>query len=346
MTKYSYAASKRVYDTLYANGPAKPTTPDETQKLDKAPRYNTWYKGALTRSEIYERMFPDGQTCALRIDGPSDGFITFDNTGSIKIVTGIHDPEVGAGSGKLSIQTYGQQQQHLERTDIEYSAGTDGEGQALNIIAYGDVVESATGSERHIYAQKIIISAAEELILAGQTVKIQANNGAGTIELYAGSVEKTTTNDKETVTGQKMTFGASETTNLQFDPRASVNWVSPGHVNWKILGDYKQWVGGVSQQVVAGGKPVPPLIKDRSETYQVSTLLGGIRFTAATEDITFASVKGGLYGYSVSGIDLVSTTGDILISSGTGGIDITSGKDVNITATANVAIQGALILLN
>jgi hypothetical protein len=122
--------------------------------------------------------------------------------------------------------------------------------------------------------------------------------------------------------------------------------VSPGHVNWKILGDYKQWVGGASQQVVAGGKPVPPLIKDRSETYQVSTLLGGIRFTAATEDITFASVKGGLYGYSVSGIDLVSTTGDILISSGTGGIDITSGTDVNITATADVSIRGALILLN
>lgn len=361
MTRYAYPASLEVYDKLKTNGPAGPTTPNETQTLEETPRYNTWYKGSLTRSEIYERMFPDGQTCALRIDGPGDAFFTLDNTGSIKIVTGIHDPELGASSGKLCIQSYGQQQQHFERTDIEYNSGTDEEGQALNIIAYGDVVEDSVGSERHIKAQKIVISAVEELILAGQTVKIQANNGSGTIEMYAGSVEKNTVNDKEIISGQRMTFGVSEDTSLQFDPRASVNWISPGHVNWKILGDYKQWVGGASQQIVAGGTPVPPLIQDRTETYQVSTLLGGMRFIAATEDITLTATAGGLYGYSVLGMDF-ATTGDVLISSAAGTMDILAGTDINIaatgsvdisailnidlTATANVTVKGAIINLN
>ena len=262
----------------YPTGIFKQTTPDEVQQLDRGPRFNTAFKGVLTRSEIYERMYPDGQTATLRIDGPASnaGFMAFQSGGSIMIVTGEKNVEKGPGSGKLCIHTHGQQQKHEQRTDIEYSAGDDEEKQALNMIAYGDVVEQAIGSTRHIRAQKIVISASEELFLIGKSqVFIQAGSaGGGTITMNAGSIEQVSNNSKETVLGQKMTFGVSEETTVQFDPRASINAVSPGHVNHKILGDYKVWVGGVEQHIVAGGPGVPPLVKDRLNSYSVKTLLG------------------------------------------------------------------------
>lgn len=256
----------------------KQTTPDETQSLSKNPRYHTWYKGSLTRSEIYERMFPDGLTSTLRIDGPAPngGFIALHSNGSVTIRTGEKNVEKGPGSGKLCIHTDGQQQKHRDRTDIEYNDGEDEEGQALNIIAYGDVVEEAHGSERHIKAQKIVVSAEEELFLIGKSqVFIQSGaNGGGTITMSAGSIEQVTNNSKEVVFGQKMTYGAGEDTKISFDPRSSVNVVSPGHINHKVLGDYKTWVGGVSQTIVAGGPIAPPLVQDRTAAFSVKTMLG------------------------------------------------------------------------
>lgn len=341
MTTNTYAASPRTYNNL-KSGPATPITPNETQSLAETPRLSTIYKGSLTKSHFYERLYPDKQTATLRIDGPGDSFIAMDNQGTIKLVTGIHDPEIGAGSGKLCIQSYGQQQQHLERTDIEYNAGTDGEGQALNIIAYGDVVESATGSERHIYAQKIVINATEELVISGQKIILQASNGSGSIEMFAANIEQTTVNKKSTVLGQKMNFGVSEDTTVQFDPRSSVNWVSPGHVNWKILGDYQQWIGGAEQHIVAGGTPVPPLVKDRTNAYTVKTSAGSMAFDTAAAISQKAATKveittGAQYSVNAGGtIDM--TSGE--------GVDIYGGANVTIESAANVSIKGALILLN
>ena len=353
------AASPQTYNNLKA-GPAKPTTPNETQTLSSSPRLSTIYKGALTKAHIYERVFPDDQTKTLRIDGPESGdnFIAMDNQGTVKIVTGMHDPETGAGSGKLCIRTYGQQQQHLERTVIEYNYGTDESGEALNILAYGDVVEEARGGERHIRAQKIVISATEELILAGQSVVIQANNGSGTIEMFAGNIEQTTVNKKNTVVGQKMNFGVSEDTTVQFDPRASVNWVSPGHVNWKILGDFQQWIGGIEQHVVAGGAPVPPLIKARDSTFSAKTAAGLMSFDAATGISQKAGAAvdikaGGAFNVDVAGAADIKV-GAQLDANVVGSVDIIGGEsvsifggaDVSIESIANVNIKGALILLN
>ena len=214
----------------YPTGIFKQTTPDEVQQLDRGPRFNTAFKGVLTRSEIYERMYPDNLTATLRIDGPAGnaGFMALQSSGAIVIVTGEKNVEKGPSSGKLCIHTHGQQQKHEQRTDIEYSAGNDEEKQALNMIAYGDVVEQAVGSTRHIKAQKIVISASEELFLIGKSqVFIQAGSaGGGTISMVAGSIEKITNNDKEVILGQRMTFGVSEDTTVQFDPRATINAIS------------------------------------------------------------------------------------------------------------------------
>lgn len=349
----AYSSSAKPAKT-YPTNVAKPTTPDETQELKGGPRFCTAFKGALTRSEIYERMYPDGITGALRIDGPAGngGFIALQSTGSIQIVTGEKNVEKGAGSGKLCIHSHGQQQKHEQRSNIEYSSGEDKDDQALNIIAYGDVVEEAVGSERHIKAQKIIITADEELFLIGKSqVFIQAGNaGGGTITMNAGSIEQVTNNSKEIILGQKMVFGAAEDTKVNFDPRASINAISPGHVNHKILGDYKLWVGGVEQHIVAGGPAVPPLVKDRSNTFSAKAVLGNasIDVAAGAANITSSAATninaGGAANITSGGATNINATGAIGITGGAA-VAITGTADVSVQG-ANVRITGALIYLN
>lgn len=304
----------------YPTSIAKPTTPDESQSLSESPRFRTWYKGTLTRSEIYERLLPDGESSALRIDGPADSAIVQNNLGQIKIITGQRNKERGPGSGKLCIHSWGYQAKHEHRSNLEFNAGDDEEDQALNVQCYGDYVEKTTGGTRYIRAQKILIEATEELMLIGKTqVNIQAGTGGGgAIIMNAGSIEKVTNQDKEIITGQKMTFGVSEETSVQFDPRASQNIVSPGHINWTIAGDYKQWIGGVEQHIVAGSPMNIPLIKARDSTYSVKTTLGGQTY----DSTDFISVKAGL------------------------NYNMTAGGVANLTAVGAMNIKGALILLN
>ncbi len=329
----------------YPTGIFKQTKADETQNLKDGPVFTTCWKGVLTRSQIYERMYPDGQTSTLRIDGPEGtaGFLSLQNNGSIVIVTGEKNVEKGASSGKLCIHTHGQQQKHEQVTYIEYNCGDDGD-EALNIIAYGDIVEEATGSERHIKAQKIVITAEEELFLIGKSqVFIQAgSNGGGTIQMSAGTIEQIVDNKKDIIFGQKMTFGAGEETSVQFDPRASQNIVSPGHVNWSILGDYKQWIGGISQTVIAGKPSVPPLIKARDTSYSVNTVIGGVSIKATDAIVTTA---GGAIVSAATGASTMTSTGPMIVGS-TGAMTIAGGGNVTMSALGNVTITGALILLN
>lgn len=289
-------------------------SPDESQETADQPRFQTWYKGHMTGSEIYERMFPDGETSALRIEGPSKDIaaIVLDSKGCVKLLTGERSKETGPGSGRLCVKTWGQQQLHNQRSNFEYNAGDDEEGQALNLIAYGDYVEQTVGGTRYVRAQKIVIEASEELLLIGKTqVNIQAGSaGGGAIIMNAGSIERTTSNDKETILGQKMSFGVSEDTTLTFDPRGSKNLVSTGHYNHKILGDYQTWTGGIESHVIAGGPGTPPLIKDRTNAFLASTTGNVTIATTLVANIT-----------SVTGLNLIATTG-------------------------NTIIKGALILLN
>ena len=94
---------------------------------------------------------PDGLTSALRMEGPESGgsALVMNSKGNIKLITGKRTDV--AGSGTLDIKTYGCNQLHNGRTNIQYNpGGTENEGQALNVLAYGDVVEQVIGSTRHI----------------------------------------------------------------------------------------------------------------------------------------------------------------------------------------------------
>jgi len=352
----AYSSSGAKPASNYPKDVAKPTTPDEKQDLEGSIRYRTAWKGSLTRSEIYERMYPDGTTSALRIDGPADngGFMTFKSDGAIVIRTGKKNVEKGAASGKLCIHSAGQQQKHEGKTYIQYNRGGEDnkDKEALNIIAYGDVVEDAVGSERHIKAKKIIITAEEELMLIGGTqVLIQAGGGAGgTISMQASNVEKVTNNDKEIILGQRMTFGVAEDTTVNFDPRSNVSIISPGHVNWKILGDYSSWVGGIEQHIIAGGPALPPLVEARDSAFTVKTAIGGQTYDAA--DFISRKAGGAVSDAAGAAFDIkagaafsANAGADASMAAGATA-SVTAAGNVNIIGIGNTSIKGAIISLN
>jgi hypothetical protein len=285
------AASQKTYNSIKKDGIAKPTTPDETQDTSGI-RLSYAYKGFRTRASIYERILPDKLTTALCIDGPSgsDNAMTFHNDGRITVMTGARDPNKGAASGKLNITTYGGLHKHEGRVNMEFNEGDNqkpqGDGQALNIICYGDYIDEAKGSERIIKANIIRIEAVEELVLAGGSIKIQSQSD---IEMAATAINSAQINKKDIILGQKMSFGAGEETSIQFDPRSNQSVVSPGHISHVIAGDYKQYIGGVSNITAAGGTFAVPLVKDRFNTYKVKSLLGN---TEISSTVGTTSIKG------------------------------------------------------
>ena len=303
--------AKTYPDTIF-----KQKTADEAQQLNSGPRFNTWYKGWFTRSEIYERMMPDGLTSALRIEGPDSGgaAIVMNSKGNLKLITGVRTE--AAGTGTLDIKTHGCNQLHNGRTNIQYNpGGTENEEQALNVLCYGDVVEQIIGGTKHVTATKIVITATEGLYLNGNTVSIKAD---GKLQMAGASITTAQVNKKDIITGQQMSFGAGETTEMKFDPRSSSNIISPGNVNHKVLGDYeikslrKMTLRGVSELFMSS--PATTTVQGLKSLQLVGT--GGMNLTSGkttfeTKDFDVTSDK----------IDLTATKADVEIT----------GKNVRVT---------------
>ena len=326
----------------------KQTTPDESQELSSGPKFRTVWKGSLTRSEIYERMLPDNLTCALRIDGPADSAIVLNNKGNIRIITG--EKTDIAGTGMLGIKTYGQQQIHYERSNIQYNVGgSDNEGQALNVLAYGDIVEETIGGTRYLKASKVLIEATEELVLNGQSVKIQAQ---GDIEMAAASFTKAQINKKEITIGQDMNFGAGESSDVKFDPRSSTNIVSAGCINHKVLGDYAlRAIGNIHISSIGGAGL---LIKDRTYGLKVTTTtramysgVAGLAInTPGPMDIRSAALdlKSAKTTVDTAQLDVKSKAIMKLYSEGAATIE--SNATLDLKANGIVKVSGTLIYLN
>ena len=324
----------------------KQTTPDETQELSSGPKFRTVWKGSLTRSEIYERMLPDNLTCALRIDGPADSAIVLNNKGNIRIITG--EKTDIAGTGMLGIKTYGQQQIHYERSNIQYNVGgSDNEGQALNVLAYGDIVEETIGGTRYLKAAKVLISATEELVLNGQSVKIQAQ---GDIEMAAASFTKAQINKKEITIGQDMNFGAGESSDIKFDPRSSTNIVSAGCINHKVLGDYAlRAIGNIHISSIGGAGL---LIKDRTYGLKVTTttraMYSGVAGVAINSpgpmDIRSADLGLESAKTTVKTAQLDVESADFKLDAAKATID--SKSTLDLKAAGIVKVTGSLIYLN
>ena len=301
--------------STYPDSIFKQTSPDQSQSLDDNPTFNVLLKGYKTRSMLYERLLPDNTGGALRIQGPRGGntAIVMDNKGSIKIKTGPLNTNI-AGSGILGIKTQGQQQLHQGRSNIQYNiGGSENEGQALNVLAYGDVVEECKGSTRFIKATKIYIQATDEFIIKGQNIKIQA--GAELL-MSATSFKTAQINKKEITVGQDMKFGAGESSDIKFDPRSSTNIVSAGCINHKVAGDYALRALGNVHIGSLGGAGL--LIKDRTV---------GMKLTTQTK---FSA--GGITETKLIG------TGKTLIS-GTAGVEIETAAEFKAKGEASATME-------
>ena len=322
------------------------TTPDEGQELTDGPRFTTFFKGFRTRSEIYERIFPDNETMTLRINGPRGGgsFMTYRSDGGIRIGTGPLNTEI-AGSSVLGLYSEGgTNQRHLSTSYYEYNmGGTEGKGVALSIKATGDVIEECEGGQHSIKATKILITATDQLEIDGQNILIAAQ---GDLQLQGASVNTITINEKDIITGQKMTFGAGEETSMQFDPRAQVNIVTPGSINMKAAQDFKLGTLGCVSLFALGGAGA--LVKNRSVGMSVSTrtrfAAGG---TAATDIIStgFTTIKGtgGVEVSTPAMLDMYGATDVQLVSEGMMDVSATDltvdGVNTTVTGT-NTTVEG------
>ena len=330
------------------------TTPDQTQSLDDSPTFNVLLKGYKTRSMMYERLLPDNTGGALRLQGPRGGntALIMDNNGSIKIKTGPKNTNV-AGSGILGIKTQGQQQLHEGRSNLQYNVGgSENEGQALNILAYGDVVEEVKGATRYLKATKIYLQATDEFIIKGQNIKIQA--GAELL-MSATSFKTAQINKKEITVGQDMKFGAGESSDIKFDPRSSTNIVSAGCINHKVAGDYALRAIGNIHIGSLGGAGL--LIKDRTVGMKLTTQT---KFSAGGITETKLTGTGKTLISGTAGVELetaaefkakgeVSATmeskNDVEVKSELGKATL-QGANTVVSASQTVKISGQMIYLN
>lgn len=347
---FPYFSSVEPVDSIF-----KQTGPDEDQKLEGSPNFTVLMKGYKTRSCIYERILPDDVGGALRIQGPrgSNTAMIFDNLGTIKIKTGLKTAQ--AGSGIFGLKTYGQQQLHNGRSNLQYNTGgKEDEGEALNILCYGDVVEEVIGATKYVRAMKILIEATDSMIIRGQNINIESS---GELNMVGRQITQIQVNRKDIVIGQDMNFGSGEKTTMQFDPRAQVNVISTGSINHKVLQDYKLTALGCVSLFGVGGPGV--LVKNRTvgmaTTTKTKFAAGG---NLGAELISSLKTKvEGLVKVEIgsnASVDVVADAGEVNIGSGAGGTYIDSLADVTIDAnkveidgTAEVRIQSqGLIYLN
>ena len=202
-------------------------------------------------------------------------------------------------------------------------------GEAISVLAYGDSTEEVVGAEKTIKAEHITLDADTITLKAGSKLFVDAPEWVEVIGMKKSIVDATDEKVDQKVSEVK------EDTTVSFDPRASKNVVSRGHINHRVLGDVAIKVDGYMDLQVMGGIPKgEPLVKNRSAalTIGVNGLKNGGKF--------FVFAKGTF--------DMASglTTGDLFLStlgkfetSSTLGTKIEATTKVDIDATTKVGIK-------
>ena len=358
---------------------ADPITPDETQTLEDTPKISTAWKGHFSRSEINEYLLPgkDRTSTLLRIWGPAEGGarIKMDDIGGIGIICGRHDKEYGNGSGRLNISSHGglwknegtlhiscnQEDGDASKKDKNGEAKTDKD--ALNVkIESGNYTEVTNGGQRYIEANIIHIKAIDQLILEGSNGIRMITGG----DIVTGATDETNIidNKMDVIFGQDLKAGVKENTTVSYDPRSTQTVLTPGHLNHKILGDYKLWVAGNYQHWTAGKQGGTKLIKNASASVDIRAFLDdlkikakkGIEMITDTEGIYAEAMKGDIDILTKDGDMTFESTGDATIESTSGDLTLKgkettsiSGKSVEIDSTGGdvkISTSGGIIKLN
>tara|TARA_B100001996_G_scaffold240982_1_gene186314 strand:+ start:2325 stop:3464 length:1140 start_codon:yes stop_codon:yes gene_type:complete len=345
-----------------------PSKPNETQDSKE----NTHHKVLVSDCHFYVKT--DRAKASLITKDQGHGFNVFYN-GDINIQTG--SPK--QGYGKLNIASHGGQIVNtgpvvVERTGSSKSPG-QGEGSststnavddidAYHEINWGNAVSNTHGSQ-HIIADHLVLEGISSLTLKSggeifiEGAKLISNTGS---DLWV-------TDAREAQIAGRDEVRCKEDVLLQTDPRASTNIIGLGHINRFIKGDYKTWIGGVSDQQYMGGPPTSlPLVKNRTAGLNIGVKLGNLLTTVTAGSLTnitgagaMINTVGGLYtvtagldisvsspkgigiaaGLDMPGLDAgkLTLTGlnSVGVSATTGTADITGNKGVNVTATTGDA---------
>ena len=326
----------------------KQTTDDETQSLKDNPKFSVIYKGHMTRSTILETKYPgDSGVQKLTVDGPGDNFIIMDSRSRINIRTGPRNPALGAGSGALNINAGGGGiWKFEERLNMELNMGGDNEDkQALNMHVNGNMVVDASGDGVVVRGNDITIIAGNMLTLKGMQVNIDANNGAGAINMYGGIVQTVTDTKNDFVMGQSKLRNFGEITDVQYDPRGTTNIITTGHINRKIVGDYELWSAGIMSIKAAGTVSMIPLVLNRLNTLKITTGIGNVSIDPSGSFLVDAKLSAEIK--ALTDIDIKTTGGSFNLKGSAkstidseGGLDIDSKGDINIETPARVKVAG------
>ena len=337
------------------NTTVEPSTPDETQDLEVTRSYTVFYNG-----KTHTILESDGD---LDIRNKLDGTgLSLTKQGELFILTGSGGNGKACG-GRLIVNTKGGQLIKTGPVTTEItsnpassvegggsetkSEGTSTAGKnpplAESKLCYGDSVTEVHGHVT-IKATNITLEAADVLSLVGKgSVLVQAGpTGGGELRINAGQITETCGTRVGLVTGQKSDV-ISEEVSLQYDPRASVNVISPGHMNVKAAGDISLGAGGAIEMIALGAKQPLGLIKDPVSTIGMKTVAGGLTLTSAA--FTNITALGPLT--QASNATTITSTTFLSVLAGTGINMLTGTGNVDITATeGNVNVKGLLIYLN
>lgn len=227
----------------------------------------------------------------------------------------------------------------------EGSSDNNTSAEAISVVAYGDSTEEVVGAEKTIKAEHITLDADTITFRAGSKVFVDAPEWVEVI-----GMKKSVVDSSDEVVSQKVTEVKEETT-LSFDPRASKNIVSRGHLNHRVLGDYALKVDGFMDLQVMGNSFGVMLVKNRSAALTIGVngeKNGGkfFVFTKGTFDLASGLSTGDLFLSTLGKFETSSTketkieaTTDIKLDA-TKEVEIKATTDVKLDATTKVEIKG------
>lgn len=207
--------------------------------------------------------------------------------------------------------------------DDSDDSGEDGPAYSLKV--YGNAYIESQGGHLSMRGENVSVNAVSVLALkSDKDILLQAGEQGGKITMNSGTTEINTGFFNQNITGGiYKTVPSGEETTTQLDPRSTVNVVSTGNVQHKVLGDYKlEIVSKANTKILGKVNPV-----------------GFDELKAQLEGLTMQVTTTGAYAIKVEtpqGIDIKA--GPL--------VNILAGGIVSAKAAGVVLIKGSVILLN
>lgn len=244
-------------------------------------------------------------------------------------------PNSAACGGKFIQKTPGDEIKKIDgksHTEIggDKSAGDDSDesgedSPAYSLKVYGNAYVESQGGHLSMRGENVSINAISVLALkSDKDILLQAGENGGKITMNSGTTELNTGFFNQNVSGGiYKTVPSGEETTTSLDPRSSVNVVSSGNIQHKILGDYKLEVVSKANMKILG--KVNPTGWDDLKAQQE-----GLKMSVTTTGAYAIGVETP-QGIDVKAGPIINILGSGIISAKTSGV---------------VLVKGSVILLN